>query len=140
MKPNTRVNRIQSTDPKGATIVQVHFDTVLLAYDEGGQGWWPINSMEPLTTANWPRFKAHVLTNPDINAALATALTTVPAAATALAPTLLRAEQGDPSDFAAAWAAVMQAAPLAPETLAELVSLARECELPEVFVASFQAL
>lgn len=93
----------------------------------------------PPPQPDWTRFKAHVLTNPDINAALATALTTVPAAATALAPTLLRAEQGDVTDFTAAWAAVMQAAPLAPEVLTELVDLARECELPEVFVASFQA-
>jgi hypothetical protein len=83
---------------------------------------------------DWTRFKAHVLANPGINAALATALTTVPAAATALAPTLLRAEQGDVTDFAAAWAAVMQAAPLAPEVLTELVSLALDCNLPQEFV------
>lgn len=93
----------------------------------------------PPPQPDWPRFKLAAFTSADIKASLATALGTDTTAATALAATLLRAEQGDVTDFAVTWAAVMQAAPLAPEVLTELVSLAQECELPEVFVASFQA-
>lgn len=85
---------------------------------------------------DWARFKAAILSNTAINAALAQALPLAPAAATALAPTLLQCEQGQTVDFAAAWAAVLAVAPVAPEVLADLVALAADCHLSAEFVAA----
>ena len=92
----------------------------------------------PPLQPDWPRFKLAAFTSPDIKASLSSALGTNTTAATALAATLLRAEQGDITDFTVAWSAVLAAAPLAPDVLTELVSLAQECELPEGFVAALQ--
>lgn len=88
------------------------------------------------TQPDWSTFKSVVLTDTAINTTLAQALTTAPAAATALAPTLLRAEQGLIDDFATAWNAVLAVAPLPTGTLWLLVSLAQDCKLPAAFVAA----
>lgn len=90
----------------------------------------------PLPPPNWQLFKQFVISNPIINATLASALSGAPAAATALAPTLLACEQGQISDFAAAWAAVLTVAPLSATALAEIVSVAQACHLPAEFIAT----
>lgn len=90
----------------------------------------------PPPTPDWAAFKAAILSNVSVNAMLATALTSAPAAATALAPTLLLAEQGQVADFRIAWAAVLAAEPLAPDALTDLVALAEQCNLPAEFVAA----
>lgn len=100
-----------------------------------GNGAWILP--EPTPVPDWARFKAAVLADPTINATLAQALTIVPAAATALAPTLLAVEQGLIADFASAWRAVLAAAPLPAGTLDSLVALATDCHLPVEFVAAF---
>lgn len=100
------------------------------------RGWTVVELLPPVPPPDWARFKAAVLTDPTINATLAQALAIVPAAATALAPTLLAAEQGLIADFASAWRAVLAAAPLPAGTLESLVALATDCHLPVEFVAA----
>ena len=43
--PSQKVNRIQDQSPTGATILEVQGDSLLLAYDEGGTGYWPTSSV-----------------------------------------------------------------------------------------------
>lgn len=100
------------------------------------RGWTVVELPPSVPSPDWGRFKAAILSNTAINAALAQALPLAPAAATALAPTLLRAEQGLIDDFATAWAAVLAVAPVAPQVLTDLVSLATACHLPAAFVAA----
>jgi hypothetical protein len=64
------------------------------------------------------------------------ALPLAPAAALALPAALMRAEQGATADFAGCWRAVVAAAPVAPETVAELVAAAEACNLPADFVVA----
>lgn len=138
MKPHDRVNRLQAQQPTGATVLEARWDTVLIEYDEGGQGWWPISCLMIIDNSDWPTFKGIALNHPALNAAIAASIPIVPAAALALPAALLRAEQGNPADFRGCWQAVCAAVPVAAETVAELVELAERCQLPSEFVQALQ--
>ena len=43
MNVGDRVERIEDRDVVGATVLEVDGDVVLLEYDEGGTGWWPVD-------------------------------------------------------------------------------------------------
>lgn len=110
------------------------FDPATQQLDWDGTTYLVVPLPPPPPQPDWSRFKAAILSNAAVNAMLAAALTSAPAAATALAPTLLLAEQGQVADFRVAWAAVLTAEPLPPDVLAALVALAQDCLLPEGFV------
>jgi hypothetical protein len=40
-----RVNRVEDREATGATVLEVDGENVLIAYDEGGTGWWPASSL-----------------------------------------------------------------------------------------------
>lgn len=40
-----RVNRVEDRDEVGATVVEIDGESVLIAYDEGGEGWWPASAL-----------------------------------------------------------------------------------------------
>lgn len=88
----------------------------------------------PEPTPNWSQLKSFALTHPGLNAAMASALPLVPAAALALPAALMRAESGAVADFAGCWRAVCAAANPAPEVVAELVTAAHAANLPAEFV------
>ena len=44
--PSQKVNRIQDQSPTGATILEVRGDQLLLAYDEGGTGYWSADAVD----------------------------------------------------------------------------------------------
>ena len=46
MEVGTRVNRLEDREVTGATVLQTDGENVLIEYDEGGQGWWPINALQ----------------------------------------------------------------------------------------------
>ena len=54
--PNQKVNRIQDQSPAGATILEVQGDSLLLAYDEGGTGYWSASSVD--LSADNPNYRA----------------------------------------------------------------------------------
>ena len=138
MKPTDRVNRIQDCQPTSATVLEVRWDRVLIEYEEGGQGWWPINCLQIIDNSDWPTFKGIALSHPALKEAILAAWPKEPQAAMALSATLLQAEQGATADFRGCWRAVCAAAPVAPKTVAELVALAERCQLPAEFVAALQ--
>jgi hypothetical protein len=90
----------------------------------------------PEPAPDWGSFKRLALTHPGLNAAMAAALPLAPAAALALPAALMRAEQGATADFAGCWRAVCAAAPMASETVEELVTAAQAANLPADFVAA----
>ena len=45
MEVGTRVNRLEDREITGATVLETDGENVLIAYDEGDQGWWPIYSL-----------------------------------------------------------------------------------------------
>lgn len=47
MEVNDRVNRVEDRGIAGATILEIDGDNALIAYDEGGEGWWPLDCLEP---------------------------------------------------------------------------------------------
>lgn len=101
-------------------------------------GWELVPVPEPAPVPDWPTFKAIALSHPALKAAILSAWPEEPQAAMALSATLLQAEQGSVADFRGCWRAVCAAAPVAPETVAELVELAEKCQLPAEFVAALQ--
>ena len=45
MEVGTRVNRLEDRGVTGATVLQTDGENVLIFYDEGGEGWWPISAL-----------------------------------------------------------------------------------------------
>jgi hypothetical protein len=43
-----RVNRIEDREITGATVLEVDRDVALIAYDEGGEGYWSFDSLEKI--------------------------------------------------------------------------------------------
>ena len=85
---------------------------------------------------DWARFKSVAMGSDTLNAILATAYQTVPVAAGALAPALMRCEAGDVADFATAWSVCCTAANVPSKVIAGFVGVATACHLPEEFVAA----
>lgn len=46
MEIGTRVNRIENRTVVGATVIAIDGNNLLLSYDEGGEGWWPLETVE----------------------------------------------------------------------------------------------
>lgn len=139
MKPNDRVNRIESSANRGATVREVRGDSALIDYDEGGQGWWPLSALEAVeATGDWASFKKAMLADPGVNQVLGAALVSAPVAAMALPPSLLRAEDGNPSDFGGCWRAILATVPAAADLVPGLVTAAQAANLPDEFVGAIQ--
>ena len=134
MKPNDRVHRIQDQQPTEATVLQVQHDSALIAYDEGGEGWWPVTALTIIDDTNWPAFKRAMLTDPDINAAIATALPTAPLAVLALPTALNNATDGDYADFRSCWTVIRRVASLPPAVIAAVHAEAQAANLPPSFL------
>jgi len=47
MTTDDRVTRIEARETTGATILAIDGEGALIAYDEGGQGWWPLDALTP---------------------------------------------------------------------------------------------
>ena len=45
MNIGDRVERIEDREVVGATVLEVDGESVLLEYDDGGTGWWPVDSL-----------------------------------------------------------------------------------------------
>lgn len=87
---------------------------------------------------DWVTFKAIALNSSNLNSVLVAAYGTAPVAAGALAPSLLRAEQGDIIDFAASWAAICAAVPVSPQVITGFATVAQQCNLPPEFIAALE--
>lgn len=49
MNVGDKVERIEDREVVGATVLRVDGENVLLAYDEGGEGWWPVDCVRLVT-------------------------------------------------------------------------------------------
>jgi hypothetical protein len=111
--------------------------TVDLEALEWRWGWSVVDLPPPVPPADWRMFKRTLLAHPAINALLGGGLSTAPAAAISLPPTLLAAAGGgDVDDFRAAWVALRRGGLVSVELLQEVRMLAISLHLPEVFVAA----
>ena len=90
---------------------------------------------EPEPTPDWDTFKRALLSSADVNAALAAAAPSAPAAVLALpAALMLAASGGDTSDFRAAWLQLRRL-DLVPESLLDqITALAQSCHMPAEIV------
>jgi hypothetical protein len=158
MKTNDRVYRFQDQLPNSATVLMIKGGNALIQYDEGGQGWWPVDLLEIIDSANWPAFLAALLQSATFGAAqigaqqildaeLPTAeglrLERLLRASTALAslPAVLlaAAQSGDPSLFIGAWLSLRQADLVAPDVATGIAQLATAYNLPEDLIRSLGA-
>ena len=44
-----KVNRIEDREVTGATVLEVTEDSIHISYDEGGDGWWPLETLIAVT-------------------------------------------------------------------------------------------
>ncbi|MEY2643672.1 MAG: hypothetical protein RLZZ611_321 [Cyanobacteriota bacterium] len=90
---------------------------------------------EPVPPADWDTFKRLTLADPGVNAALATAAPSAPAAVLALPAALMAAASGGGADdFRAAWLLLRRLDLVPQATLDQLTALAHSCNLPAEFV------
>jgi len=82
----------------------------------------------------WGRFKSTLLTDETINQKLIEAITLAPVAAVSIVPSLMNAESGKFSDFAAAWMALRQKGAITEEMAISVLGLASSCNLPKDFL------
>lgn len=99
------------------------------------RGW---NIVTLPTPPDWAAFKAQAIESPALNGIMGEALVETPVAAGALASALLRAEQGDVSDFRASWVAICAAVPAAAAAAPGFQQVAEACHLPAEFVAALE--
>ena len=132
-----RIVREDKPEHDGATHYVRETRTIDLDAGEWRWGWELIERPVPPPAADWGRFKATVMSNPQVNLALSGGLGQVPAAAISLPATVLAsAAGGDVRDFRSAWLSLRRAGLISVELLSEVRLLAVECHLPEVFVAA----
>lgn len=100
------------------------------------RSWTLVELPPPPPVADWAAFKATALSSSSLNSILANAYQVVPVAASALAPALLHAEQGDCGDFTAAWALIRAAVTVADAVIEGFQQVAEACNLPPEFIAA----
>lgn len=132
-----RIAREDKPEHNPATHYVRETRTVDLAAGQWRWGWELIERPVPPPVADWARFKATVMINPQVNLALGGGLGQVPAAAISLPATVLASSSGgDVHDFRSAWLSLRRAGLISVELLAEVRLLAVDCHLPEEFVAA----
>ncbi|PWR22760.1 hypothetical protein [Zavarzinia aquatilis] len=50
-EPGDRVIRLEARERAGASVLSREGDDYLIAYDEGGEGWWPALALAPAPAA-----------------------------------------------------------------------------------------
>lgn len=98
------------------------------------RGWQVVELPPQPPQPDWTTFKATALSSSSLNGILIDAYQTVPVAAGALAPALLKAEASGAEDFQAAWAAILAAVTVPASTIEAFQDVATSCNLPAEFV------
>jgi hypothetical protein len=89
-----------------------------------------------LPAPDWRTFKQVALSSGTLNEIQKAAAEACPLAAASLAATLLRADQGDHSDFADVWARIVHSVDVPGRAIEQFQSVATDCHLPAAFVAA----
>lgn len=98
------------------------------------RGWKLVDLPPQPPQPDWATFKATALSSSSLNAVLADAYQSVPVAAGALAPALLKAETNGADDFQAAWSAILAAVTVPSSVIEAFQDAATSCNLPAEFV------
>jgi hypothetical protein len=93
---------------------------------------------EPEPEPQWVAFGSVVMVDPQVNAMLGTALSTIPGLYGGLTVGLGQVAQGDPQTFLAAWGGCLQAGLVTAELAAHVAELAAPFHLPAEFVAALE--
>lgn len=103
------------------------------------RGWRLVALPPPNPVPDWATFRGQLLISEGVAQLMAAARAAGrEPAVTALPLVLERAQSGDIAEFAACWALVADAGNPSPELLADLVNLAKSCDLPTAFVKVLQ--
>lgn len=100
------------------------------------RGWQVVELPPQPPQPDWAAFKATALNSSSLNGILIDGYQTVPVAAGALAPALLKAEASGAEDFQAAWAAILAAVTVPASTIEAFQDVATSCNLPAEFIAA----
>jgi hypothetical protein len=136
MKTNTRVNRLEDRAQTGATVLQVAGGSVLIEYDEGGQGWWPIGALSIVVDERWVDFSAAIMAMPAINVMLGAVLQAAPGLYGGLAVGLQNASEGDSRVFLNSWHAAIAMTLVSEELITTVQEIAGEYDLPQEFIGA----
>ena len=88
----------------------------------------------PAPIMNWESFKEQALNSSVLNSILLEAYQTVPVAASALIPSLLKAENNQFKDFEISWKSIVTELNISEEIINGFVAIAEECNLPQEFI------
>ena len=98
------------------------------------RGWQLIELPPPAPIMNWESFKEQALNSSVLNSILLEAYQTVPVAASALIPSLLKAENNQFKDFEISWKSIVTELNISEEIINGFVTIAEECNLPQEFI------
>jgi hypothetical protein len=95
---------------------------------------WTINELPIIPIMNWDSFKEQALNSSVLNTILLEAYQRVPVAASALIPSLLKAENNQLKDFEISWKSIVTELNISEEIINGFVTIAEECNLPQEFI------
>lgn len=133
--PSQRIYRNEPPSYGGGTVLTVRLNSIEIAYDEGGSGWWSPDALllaDPSQPQpDWGTFAVNLIFDAEIQAwfnGLPQAITS------GLNAGLQLASEGKPDLFLKLWDRL--AAQIPSEVVAAVAALAQECNLPSEFVAA----
>ena len=100
-------------------------------------GWGLVAFVPPPPVPDWATFRSGLLISPDVAALMGAArMAGCEPGVTALPVALEKAQQGNPTEFAACWALVVRDGAASAKAIAALVAAATACNLPPDFIAA----
>lgn len=125
--------------PNRATILSIRGMTAHIQYEEGGDGWWPLDALEEAIedlTPRWVQFGVALGAIPEINALVTQVMTVAPVLHLMLGVGLGQAAQGEPKTFLAAWNQAVASGLVSENLAASVAAMASSFDLPAAFIAA----
>lgn len=132
-------SRVIRSDGLLATVIHIHDGLYELEYDEGGTGWWTLDSLEWVNEPEWVEFSAALGESVAVTAFAAAIRDSAPVDFLMFGVGLGQASQGDPRAFLVAWNKGRVAELISEALSDEVVALAETHHLPGDFVDALTA-
>ena len=136
LEPPIMVFQVQSTAPPAYDPATHRAEEITPTCVNGvwQQTWQLIELPPPAPIINWDTFKEQALNSSVLNSILLEAYQTVPVAASALIPALLKVENNQFKDFEISWKSIVTELNISQEIINSFVASAEECNLPQEFI------
>jgi hypothetical protein len=133
------VIRANEAPPNLATVLDIKGDTAYIEYEEGGTGYWPVDTLEiynALPPPRWVEFVLSLATDVAVTQFIVGVSQVAPMLDRMLTVGLGQASQGDSQTFLAAWGTALASEMVPPQLITYLQTIAATYDLPPEFIAA----